>query len=70
MIRNMRPQRIVKQYMQYCYETNFKPFSPSTMLRILSCCSAKGLGNPRKDSITLRQRERKDLMICTEFWTV
>ena len=39
-IRNMRPQRIVKQYMQYCYETNFKPFSPSTMLRILSCFSA------------------------------
>ena len=37
-IRNMIPQRIVKQYMQYCYETNFKPFSPSTMLRILSCC--------------------------------
>ena len=40
MIRNMIPQRIVKQYMQYCYETNFKPFSPSTMPRILSCCSA------------------------------
>ncbi|CAH3146260.1 unnamed protein product, partial [Porites lobata] len=39
-IRNMIPQRIVKQYMQYCYETNFKPFSPSTILRILSCCSA------------------------------
>ena len=38
-IRNMIPQRIVKQYMQYCYGTNFKPFSPSTMLRIL-CCSA------------------------------
>ena len=36
-IRNMIPQRIVKQYMQYCYETNFKPFSPSTRLRILSC---------------------------------
>lgn len=40
MIRNMIPQRIVKQYMQYCHETNFKPFGPSTMLRILSCCSA------------------------------
>ena len=40
MIRNMIPQRIVKQYMQYCYGTNFKPFSPSTMLRILCCCSA------------------------------
>ncbi|PFX12931.1 putative RNA-directed DNA polymerase from transposon BS [Stylophora pistillata] len=38
-IRNMIPQRIVKQYIQYCYETNFKPFGPSTMLRILSCCS-------------------------------
>ena len=39
-IRNMMPQRIVKQYMQYCYETNFTQFGPSTMLRILSCCRA------------------------------
>ena len=28
------------QYMQYCSETNFKPFSHSTMLRILTECSA------------------------------
>ena len=28
------------QYMQYCSETNFKPFSRSTMLRILTECSA------------------------------
>ena len=26
--------------MQYCSETNFKPFSRSTMLRILTECSA------------------------------
>lgn len=39
-IRTMIPQRIVKQYEQYCKETNFKPFGASTMLRILSCCSA------------------------------
>ena len=28
------------QYMQYCSETNFKPFSRSAMLRILTECSA------------------------------
>ena len=39
-IRTMIPQRIVKQYLQYCNETDFKPFGSSTMLRILSCCSA------------------------------
>ena len=39
-IRTMIPQRIVKQYTQYCTEVNFKPFSASTMLRILSECSA------------------------------
>ena len=39
-IRTMIPQRIVKQYRQYCEETNFKPFGSNTMLRILSACSA------------------------------
>ena len=39
-IRTMIPQRIVRQYQQYCEETNFKPFSANTMLRILSVCSA------------------------------
>ena len=39
-IRTMTPQRIVRQYQQYCEETNFKPFSSNTMLRILSACSA------------------------------
>ena len=39
-IRLMIPQRIVQQYKQYCVETNFKPFSESTMLRVLSECSA------------------------------
>ncbi|KAK3745370.1 hypothetical protein QZH41_001408 [Actinostola sp. cb2023] len=33
-------QRIVDQYSQFCSEANFKPFSPSTMQRILSSCSA------------------------------
>jgi len=39
-IRTMIPQRLVKQYMQYCKETNFTPFGSSIMLHILSCCSA------------------------------
>ena len=39
-IRTMIPQRIVNQYVQYCKETDFKPFGTPTMLRILSCCSA------------------------------
>ena len=33
-------QRIVRQYQQYCEETDFKPFRPTTMLRILSACCA------------------------------
>ena len=36
----MIPQRVVQQYKQYCMESNFKPFSESTMLRVLSECSA------------------------------
>lgn len=39
-IRLMISQRIVDQYEEYCSETNFKPFSKSTMLRILSACTA------------------------------
>jgi len=39
-IRTMIPQRIVDQYQQFCSETEFVPFSASTMLRILSSCSA------------------------------
>ena len=39
-IRLMIPQRVVQQYKQYCMETNFKPFSESTMRRVLSECSA------------------------------
>lgn len=39
-IRTMIPERIVTQYIQYCAESNFKPLSRSTMLRILSECSA------------------------------
>ena len=39
-IRTMIPQRIVRQYQQYCEETDFKSFGPTTMLRILSACCA------------------------------
>ncbi|KXJ11458.1 hypothetical protein AC249_AIPGENE89 [Exaiptasia diaphana] len=39
-IRSMVPQRIVAQYRQYCTEQSFEPFSESTMLRVLSSCSA------------------------------
>lgn len=39
-IRTMIPQRIAKQYIEYCSETEFKPFSERTMLRVLSECSA------------------------------
>lgn len=39
-IRTMIPSRIVLQYGRYCEETNFHPFSESTMHRILSECSA------------------------------
>ncbi len=39
-IRTMIKQRIITQYSQFCTETNFKPFSPSTIHRILSSCSA------------------------------
>ena len=39
-IRSMIPQRITDQYRQFCLETNFTPFSTSTMLRILSSCAA------------------------------
>ena len=33
-------KRIAKQYQQYCKETGFQPFTRSTVLRILSSCSA------------------------------
>lgn len=39
-IRLMIPQRVVQQYTQYCKETGFHPFSETTMLRVLSECSA------------------------------
>ena len=39
-IRTMISGGIVMQYRQYCSATNFKPFSRSTMLRILTECSA------------------------------
>lgn len=39
-IRTMIPERIVKQYLAYCDETEFKPLSRSTLLRILNVCPA------------------------------
>ncbi|XP_073245751.1 uncharacterized protein [Porites lutea] len=39
-IRTMIPQRIARQYAQYCHETGFKPFSERTMLRVLEECKA------------------------------
>ena len=39
-IRTMVKQRTITQYIQYCDENNFKPFSISTMYRILTSCSA------------------------------
>ena len=36
----MIPQRITDQYHQFCSETNITLFSTSTMLRILSLCTA------------------------------
>lgn len=39
-IRTMVPNRLVKQYQAYCEETDFAPFSPATMLRVLSACAA------------------------------
>lgn len=39
-IRMMIKQRTITQYLQYCKENNFTPFSSSTMYRILTSCSA------------------------------
>lgn len=39
-IRSMVPQRIINQYTQLCMESDIKPFSQSTMNRILSVCCA------------------------------
>ena len=39
-MRTMIPYRPVKQYQAYCEETNFTPFSPATMLKVLSACAA------------------------------
>ena len=40
-IHTMIPQRIVRQYQQYCEETSFKPFSANTMLRIFLFCHSQ-----------------------------
>ena len=39
-IRTMIKERTIKQYTQFCEETNFKHFSYSTMHRILTSCTA------------------------------
>ena len=39
-VRNLIPERIVRQYKAYSAESNFTPMSRSTLLRILRVCSA------------------------------
>lgn len=42
-IRNLAPQRIVKQYYNYCkeyYDNNFRPLGESTLFSILNGCAA------------------------------
>ena len=39
-VRMLIPERIVKQYTTYCQESQFKPLSRSTLLRILNVCAA------------------------------
>ena len=39
-IRTMIPQKVARQYSHYSEETNFKPFSERTMLRVLAECKA------------------------------
>ena len=34
------PERIVKKYTTYCQESQFKPLSRATLLRILNVCAA------------------------------
>ena len=46
-VRTMIPERIVTQYNQYCAEANFKPSSRSTLLQILSDCSASVRTSPQ-----------------------
>ena len=39
-IRTMIPSRIIKQYISYCQETEFKPASERTLYRIIDVCAA------------------------------
>ena len=39
-VRMMIPERVVRQYLTFCDESNFKPLSRSTLLRILTVCPA------------------------------
>ena len=39
-IRTMVPSRIIKQYISYCQETEFKPASERTLYRIIDVCAA------------------------------
>lgn len=39
-IRTMVPSRIIKQYISYCQETDFKPASERTLYRIIDVCAA------------------------------
>ena len=42
-IRTMIPNTLVKQHQAYCEETEFTPFSPTTMLGVLSARPSEGL---------------------------
>ena len=42
-IRTMIPNMLVKQHQAYCEETEFTPFSPTTMLGVLSARPSEGL---------------------------
>ena len=39
-IRTLIPERVLQQYTAYCDECNFRTLSRSTLLRVLSVCSA------------------------------
>ena len=39
-IQKLIPARIIAQYFKICEETDFKPASPRTLLRIIEVCSA------------------------------
>lgn len=39
-VRSLIPEHIVRQYLRYCSDVGFVPMSRSTLLKVLSVCSA------------------------------